>query len=150
MVQCPASPDHLWIQHHSGMFRSRDGGVNWTEMTDVRPSTFGFAVAVHPRDPETAWFVPAVKDGAYSGRRPLCRDTHARWRAVVHHPHRGLPPRPTIWCIAGPAVDDSGDRLAMGSTTGGLWLTEDQGDSWRGCRPTCRRSTRYASCDPSW
>jgi photosystem II stability/assembly factor-like uncharacterized protein len=25
---------------------------------------------------------------------------------------------------------DSGDRLAFGSTTGGLWLTEDQGDRW--------------------
>jgi hypothetical protein len=28
-------------------------------------------------------------------------------------------------------VDASGNRLAMGSTTGGLWLSEDQGDSWR-------------------
>ncbi len=27
-------------------------------------------------------------------------------------------------------VDASGDVLAMGSTTGSLWLTEDQGDSW--------------------
>ena len=32
------------------------------EITDVKPSTFGFPVAVHPRDPNTAWFVPAVKD----------------------------------------------------------------------------------------
>jgi hypothetical protein len=28
------------------------------------------------------------------------------------------------------AVDDTGDRLAFGSTTGGLWVSEDQGDSW--------------------
>jgi len=28
-------------------------------------------------------------------------------------------------------VDASGERLAFGSTTGGLWLSEDQGDSWR-------------------
>ena len=28
------------------------------------------------------------------------------------------------------AVDDTGDRLAMGSTTGGLWVSEDQGDHW--------------------
>ncbi len=27
-------------------------------------------------------------------------------------------------------VDDSGSRLAMGSTTGGLWTSEDGGDSW--------------------
>jgi len=28
------------------------------------------------------------------------------------------------------AIDDTGDRLAFGSTTGGLWLSEDQGDRW--------------------
>ncbi|WP_437534541.1 hypothetical protein WME79_10255 [Sorangium sp. So ce726] len=28
-------------------------------------------------------------------------------------------------------IDDSGDRLAFGSTTGSPWITEDQGDSWQ-------------------
>jgi hypothetical protein len=28
------------------------------------------------------------------------------------------------------AIDPTGDRLAFGSTTGGLWVSEDQGDSW--------------------
>ena len=28
------------------------------------------------------------------------------------------------------ALDEPGDRLAMGSTTGGLWVSESQGDSW--------------------
>ena len=28
------------------------------------------------------------------------------------------------------AIDMTGDRLAFGSTTGGLWVSEDQGDSW--------------------
>ena len=28
------------------------------------------------------------------------------------------------------AIDATGDRLAFGSTTGGLWVSEDQGDSW--------------------
>ena len=27
-------------------------------------------------------------------------------------------------------IDESGDRLAFGSTTGSLWVTEDGGDSW--------------------
>jgi len=27
-------------------------------------------------------------------------------------------------------VDETGQRLAFGSTTGSLWVTEDQGDSW--------------------
>ena len=28
------------------------------------------------------------------------------------------------------AVDSSGDTLAMGSTTGGVWISQDQGESW--------------------
>ncbi len=50
------------VQHHNGVFRSTDGGENWQEVPRVPPSVFGFAVAVHPRDPNTAWFVPAIKD----------------------------------------------------------------------------------------
>ena len=28
-------------------------------------------------------------------------------------------------------IDETGDRLAFGSTTGSLWTTDDQGDSWQ-------------------
>ena len=49
-----------WVQHHNGIFRSTDGAA--VARGDVNPSVFGFAVAVHPRHPDTAWFVPAVKD----------------------------------------------------------------------------------------
>ena len=38
------------------------GGRNWTAVDAARPSGFGFAVAVHPAEPQTAWFVPAMKD----------------------------------------------------------------------------------------
>src|SRR5215213_5099383 len=62
MVQCAAEPDRLWVQHHNGVFRSDDGGRNWESITDIKPSVFGFGVAVHPRDGKTAWFAPAVKD----------------------------------------------------------------------------------------
>ena len=29
------------------------------------------------------------------------------------------------------AIDESGDRLAFGSTTGSVYVSEDQGDSWQ-------------------
>jgi hypothetical protein len=31
----------------------------------------------------------------------------------------------------GDVLDDRGQRLASGSTTGSLWISDDQGDSWR-------------------
>jgi hypothetical protein len=46
--------------------------------------------------------------------------------------NRGLPQRHAydiVWRHA-LAVDDSGDRLAFGSTSGGLWVSENGGDAW--------------------
>ncbi|BAU49117.1 sialidase [Sulfurifustis variabilis] len=134
LVQCPARPDVYWAQHHNGIFRSTDDAANWEEIADAPLSTFGFAVAVHPRDPDTAWFVPAVKDET---RIPVdaklavmrTRDGGRRFEVL----RRGLPQEHAYDLVYrhGLDIDDSGDRLAMGSTTGGLWLSEDQGDTWQ-------------------
>jgi len=45
---------------------------------------------------------------------------------------KGLPQQPAYDLVFrhGMDVDESGDRLAFGSTTGNLWVSEDQGDSW--------------------
>lgn len=134
MVQCPAAPDHLWVQHHNGVFRSRDGGLNWSELPDVPPSVFGFAVAVHPREPDTAWFVPAVKDETripVDGKLVVTRTRDGGRTFDVLR--AGLPQQHAYDLVYrhALAIDASGDRLAFGSTTGGLWLTEDQGDTWQ-------------------
>jgi len=134
LVQCRADPDALWLQHHSGVFRSLDGGAQWQELHNVEPSVFGFAVAVHPHDPKTAWFVPATKD---ERRVPVdARVVVARTRdggASFGMLSRGLPQRHAYDLVYrhGLCVDDSGRRLAFGSTTGGLWISEDGGDSWQ-------------------
>ena len=44
----------------------------------------------------------------------------------------GLPPAPA-WDLVhrhGLAIDQTGERLAFGSTTGSLWVSEDAGDTW--------------------
>src|SRR5207253_438195 len=134
MVQCPAQPDVLWVQHHNGIFRTTDGSKSWSEITDVQPSVFGFAVAVHPHDPETAWFVPAQKDET---RVPVgghvvvtrTRDGGKHFETLT----KGLPHEHAydLTYRHGLAVDDTGDRLAFGSTTGSLWISDNQGDSWQ-------------------
>jgi hypothetical protein len=134
MVQCHASPDHLWIQHHNGVFRSCDGGLHWDELTNVPPSVFGFGVVVHPREPGTAWFVPAVKDECrvpVDGKLVVARTRDGGKTFEVLR--KGLPQENAYDLVYrhALAIDESGDRLAMGSTTGGLWMTEDQGDTWR-------------------
>jgi hypothetical protein len=124
----------FWAQHHNGIFRSIDNSVSWKEITNAKPSKFGFAVAVHPNDPDTAWFVPAIKDERrvpVDGRFVVSRtsDGGRTFKAFG----KGLPPRPAYDLVYrhGLAVDASGKRLAMGSTTGGLWLSENGGAAWK-------------------
>jgi hypothetical protein len=133
LVRCAASPDHYWVQHHNGMFKSVAGADAWTEIKDVQPSAFGFAAAVHPKNPNTAWFVPAVKDEfryPKDGKLVVTRtrDGGASFDVL----DEGLPQGEAYDLIYrhGLDVDESGDRLAFGSTTGGLWVSEDGGDAW--------------------
>lgn len=133
MVQCAADAQTFWIQHHNGIFVTRNGGDEWQAVDPRVTSDFGFAVAVHPQDPNTAWFVPAAKDAL---RIPMdgklvvsrTRDGGKTFEVI----DRGLP-APPAWDLIyrhGLVVDESGRTLAMGSTTGGLWISEDGGDSW--------------------
>jgi len=34
IVQCVSQPDVLWQQNHCGIFRSTDGGQNWTRVSE--------------------------------------------------------------------------------------------------------------------
>jgi hypothetical protein len=133
VVQCASAPDVLWAQHHNGVFRTTNGGERWTDVPAIRPSKFGFAVAVHPANSETAWFVPGVKDECrvpVDGRVVVARTRDGGQSFEVLR--NGLPQEHAYDLVYrhGLDVDPSGNRLAIGSTTGGLWITEDGGDRW--------------------
>lgn len=133
LAQCPGHPNVVWCQHHNGVFRSDDHGHHWRELAAIRPAKFGFAVAAHPRDPNTAWFIPAVKDErrvAVEGKLAVARTRDGGDSFEVLR--NGLPQRHAydlVWRHA-LAVDAAGERLAFGSTSGGLWVSEDAGESW--------------------
>ena len=133
IARCGAKPDVIWAQHHNGIFRSTDAGASWREITGVEPSAFGFAVAAHPHDPATAWFVPEIKDERRvpaSGRVVVTRTTDGgnSFQALSE----GLPGT-QAWDIVyrhALDVDGEGRCLAMGSTTGSLWISHDGGEHW--------------------
>lgn len=133
MVQCPAAPDHLWVQHHNGVFRSTNGATSWQEIKTVKPSVFGFAVAVHPNDPKTAWTVPALKDEKripVDGKVVVARTRDGGESFEVLR--NGLPQEHAYDLTFRHAldVDETGDRLAFGTTTGAVWVSENGGDRW--------------------
>lgn len=131
--RCLAKPEVLWCQHHCGIWRSTDNAASWQEI-HAPVSSFGFAVAAHPKDADTAWFVPAVAD---QRRVPVdgqlvvnrTRDGGKSFETL----RSGLPQEHCYDLIYrhGLAVDGAGQGLLMGSTTGNLWASTDGGDGWR-------------------
>lgn len=134
VVQCATDPNVFWAQHHNGIFRSTDGCQSWQDVPSMGPSVFGFAVAVHPRDPDTAWFVPAIKDERrvpVDGALVVTRTRDGGKSCAILR--EGLPQQHAYdlvyrHCLD---VDESGNRLAFGSTTGSAWVSENQGDTWQ-------------------
>lgn len=132
VVQCAAAPHVFWCQHHMGIWRSTDDLASW-EQLHAQPSSFGFAVAVHPRDPELAWFIPAHSDqkrAPIDGRVVVTRTRDGGKSFEVLE--RGLPSRFAYDLVFRHALDiaEDGEQLAFGSSTGNLWVTGDQGDNW--------------------
>ena len=134
IVQCQAQPDTLWCQHHSGIYRSADGGLHWQRIAAPAPSAFGFAVAAHPSDAQRAWFVPAHSDAQRipADGRVVVNETCDGGASFTAH-GRGLPQQDAYHLVYRHALVTSADgcTLALGSTTGGLWVSEDEGVSWQ-------------------
>lgn len=133
IVQCRAAPERFWAQHHNGIFRTGKDGRTWQEVKGKAPSRFGFAVVVHPEDPDVAWFVPGVKDECrvpVDGRFVVTqtRDGGRTFQVLA----RGLPKGPAYDLVLRHALDITADgkTLAMGSTTGGLWVSGNGGKAW--------------------
>jgi hypothetical protein len=133
IVRCREQPEKLWCQHHNGIWRSTDDAASWQQITDVPEASFGFAVAVHPEHGDTAWFVPGAAD---QQRVPVggslvvnrTRDGGRSFETL----RSGLPQSNCYDLVYrhGLALDASGRRLLMGSTTGNLWRSDDGGDNW--------------------
>ncbi len=130
IVRCAGAPEVLWCQHHNGIWRSTDNAASWQL---ISPS-FGFAVAVHPDDPQTAWIVPAQADerripadGALAVKRT--RDGGASFASL----REGLPQQHCYDLVYrhGLEVAADGLHLLAGSTTGGLWASRDGGERWQ-------------------
>lgn len=126
-------PDHVWQQNHCGVFYSADGAATWKKVSQPEVGVhFGFPVAVDAKDGRTAWVVPGKSDMqriTIEGSLFVARTTDGgqTWQQL----REGLPQEHAYDIVYRHALDNSGDHLAFGSTTGNLYVSEDRGDSWQ-------------------
>ncbi|WP_420386838.1 WD40/YVTN/BNR-like repeat-containing protein [Roseivirga sp.] len=129
---CAGDTKVMWQQNHCGIYRSADGGAQWTDISEKDgPADFGFAIAASETDPNKAWVVPGISDQlrvAVNGALCVCRtdDGGKTWKAL----REGLPQEQVFDITYRHALDVSGSTLAFGTTTGNLYLSENDGDHW--------------------
>ncbi len=135
MMRAPGQADVLYQQNHHGVWRSADGGRSWEDITPGLPSTFGFPIRVHPRDPDTVWTLPL--NGDMAGRFPpdaACAVWRSRDGGRTWAPMRaGLPQQGCFFTVlrqgmSGDARDPAG--IYFGTNSGSVFASFDEGDNW--------------------
>ncbi len=129
-------PETLYQQNHCGVYRSEDGGEQWTDLTPGLPSQFGFPLVTHPRDPKTFWIIPLNGDD----RGRFVPDASAAvWRThdagdTWIRGGDGLPQQDAYLSVLREAMArDTRDPVGItfGTKTGQLWHSRDEGASWQ-------------------
>src|SRR4029077_19471882 len=128
----PAGTDGLrmYAQNHHGVYRSDDGGQQWTSIAEGLPSDFGFIALGHPRDPDSAWVVPLVADAQRvppQGKLRVLRtaDGGRSWRPSAS----GLPDDCWVTPLRDAACVDDLDPVGvyLGTRAGSVYASADEG-----------------------
>jgi photosystem II stability/assembly factor-like uncharacterized protein len=134
LVAAAGEPNRrLYQQNHCGVYRSDDEGASWDEITEGLPSDFGFPMAAHPRDSDTAYVVP-LQGADFRGppdnklRVFRTKDAGKSWDAMTD----GLPQQAYMGAYRESLTIDSLDPagLYLGTNTGNLYSSADEGETW--------------------
>ncbi len=133
----PVDSSVLYRQQHCGVYRSDDFGASWQDISAGLPDRHGFPLAVHPRDVNTVFVVPAYQ-GKGCKKHNSCimgplevyrtRTGGRRWERLAD----GLPKK--VHCVVLRHGMDADSLRPAGvyfaTTTGELYGSSTEGDSW--------------------
>jgi photosystem II stability/assembly factor-like uncharacterized protein len=136
---CPTNPDRLYQQNHCGIYRIDRPGTRWERIGNAMPAEIGdvgFPMTLHPRDADTAWVFPM--DGtmvwpriSIAGKPAVygTRDGGGSWQRQ----DKGMPGEQAWWTVKRQAMcADAHDPVGLyfGTTSGSLWASRNEGESW--------------------
>lgn len=136
---CPSNPDRLYQQNHCGIYRIDRPSKTWKRIGKAMPKKVGdvgFPMVVHPRDADVAWVFPMDGSGVWPRTSPdgkpaayVTRNAGKSWQRQ----DGGLPKDQAWWTVKRQAMTaDSRDPvgLYLGTTSGELWMSRDEGKRW--------------------
>jgi phage pi2 protein 07 len=128
----PSKPDTLYLQNHGGVYRSEDFGEIWTKADKGLPSDFGFPIAVNRTKPDMAYVFPMEGMGRFPPKGKfqvwVTRNGGRDWTVS----DKGLPER-AYFGVLREAVAVDGEEpggVYCGTTTGQIFYSRNEGDSW--------------------
>ena len=135
MVMHPARPERFFVQSHWGLYRSDDGAESWKDIANGVPSDFGFAMAMHPHNPDCVYIIPVESDEfrcTIDGRLRVyrTRNAGASWEPLM----RGLPQKRAYETVLRDSMTvDSLDPAGVyfGTRSGQLYGSSDEGKNWK-------------------
>jgi photosystem II stability/assembly factor-like uncharacterized protein len=134
VVHHPAKPGRLFLQNHWGLYRSDDWGDSWTDVANGVPSDFGFAMQMHPHDPDTVFIVPLTSDEfrcTPDAKLRVYRTSNAgaSWEPLTN----GLPQENAYETVVRDAMSaDTHDSAGIyfGTRSGKVYASANGGESW--------------------
>ncbi|HEV3254447.1 MAG TPA: protein kinase [Candidatus Acidoferrales bacterium] len=131
----PGRPDRLFLQNHWGLYRSDNYAEDWKDIANGVPSDFGFAMTMHPNNPDGVFIIPVESDEfrcACDGRLRVYRTRNSgdSWEPLM----RGLPQKRAYETVLRDAMTaDSLDPFGIyfGTRSGQLFGSYDEGKTWQ-------------------
>jgi hypothetical protein len=136
---CPSNPDRLYQQNHCGIYRLDRPSKKWVRIGKSMPKRvgdIGFPMVVHPRDADTIWVFPMDGTSVWPRTSPggspavyITRSGGGSWRRL----DSGLPENQAWWTVKRQAMtadERNPVGLYLGTTSGDLWMSRNEGDRW--------------------
>ena len=136
----PTNPDRIWQQNHCGIYRLDRPSDTWERIGKAMPpeiGDIGFTIVPHPHDANTAWVFPMDGTDVWprvspGGLPAVYRTTDAG--ASWERQDKGFPAAQGWFTVKRQAFCADTAKpvgLYLGTTGGELWMSDDEGGSWR-------------------
>ena len=123
----PRSSDVVYIgAAEGGVWKTTDGGANWTPLTDDQPSLATGSIALDPSNPDTVYVGTGEEnfsqDSYYGAGILKSVNGGATWTNIV-----GPFLRAAIGALA---VHPTNSQILLAATAAGVWRSADAGATW--------------------
>jgi photosystem II stability/assembly factor-like uncharacterized protein len=132
VVASPTVPNLLFQQNHCGLYRTDNGGEEWTDINKGVPTRFGFPIAISRNEEQTIYAIP--ENGAEAryvvdAKMIVYRSKNGgkKWEKLT----KGLPQKHAYAQVLRHGMTTDGyEGVYFGTNNGELYYSRNGGDKW--------------------